>query len=331
MGGNRFSQTWLGSLPVPFPKNYLSGIDTQKRDFEEGKWSYLRGEWKFGGWWYYYLYALAVKVPLGTWLLGILAVVLSLGRSRVPERATEPPERGVPSRPYSTGWLNEFTLLLPATIVFVLVSSQTGFNRHLRYVLPCFPFLFVWISKVAQSITLGHWKVTAIGGAALVWSISSSLWCYPHCMSYFNTLAGGPANGHAHLIDSNTAWGQDLLFFRRWSNSHSNARPLYLKYYGFINAKHYGIDCRHFVPQEFADDGAGVGPRPGWYAISVHCIHDRSKEFLYFLQSQPVAVAGYSIHVYHFTLDEANRLRGILGLPRLPGDWKGTRDQESAT
>jgi len=33
------------------PKNYLSGMDLQKVDFEDGKSSYLNGEWKHGGWW----------------------------------------------------------------------------------------------------------------------------------------------------------------------------------------------------------------------------------------------------------------------------------------
>ena len=33
--------------------------------------SYLRGEWRKEGWWYYYLYGLAMKVPLGVWALAL--------------------------------------------------------------------------------------------------------------------------------------------------------------------------------------------------------------------------------------------------------------------
>ncbi len=77
-GRNRFEGTWLAHLPVPLPKNYLMGIDLQRWDFERKMWSYLRGEWRLGGWWYYYLYALAIKVPLGTWVLVLLAVGVSL-------------------------------------------------------------------------------------------------------------------------------------------------------------------------------------------------------------------------------------------------------------
>ena len=67
--GNRFSESMLGAFPVPFPRNYIAGIDRQKLDFELRMWSYLRGEWRLGGWWYYYLYASAVKLPIGTLLL----------------------------------------------------------------------------------------------------------------------------------------------------------------------------------------------------------------------------------------------------------------------
>jgi hypothetical protein len=72
--GNRFAGTWLGQIPVPLPSNYLRGVDFVKWEFEGKYWSYLNGEWRFGGWWYYYLYAMLVKEPLGTWFLALLAV-----------------------------------------------------------------------------------------------------------------------------------------------------------------------------------------------------------------------------------------------------------------
>ena len=68
---NRFNGTWLDYLPVPFPKNYLLGIDIQQQNFEDyGRPSYLRGQWRDHGWWYYYLYASLIKIPLGTLILG---------------------------------------------------------------------------------------------------------------------------------------------------------------------------------------------------------------------------------------------------------------------
>ncbi len=120
-GGNRFADSWLGNLPVPLPKNYLSGMDLQKRDFEDYRLpSYLRGEFRSKGWWYYYLYALAIKVPLGTWLLVVLAAAAGFLLRR--SSRIEPPAFG------RSAWRDEFVLLAPAVVILIFVSSQTGFS-----------------------------------------------------------------------------------------------------------------------------------------------------------------------------------------------------------
>jgi hypothetical protein len=74
--GNRFATGLIGSLPIPVPYDFLTGLDTQNADFEHyGRKSYLRGVWKDGGWWYYYIYGLLVKVPCGTWALFALVII----------------------------------------------------------------------------------------------------------------------------------------------------------------------------------------------------------------------------------------------------------------
>jgi len=159
-----------------------------------------------GGWWYYYLYALAIKVPLGTWILILLALVV-----------------GLLPLGFSATWRDELIVVAPLVVVLTLVSSQTGFDHHMRYVLPIFPFAFVWMSKVARALELGHRRIVAIGVAVLIWSVASSLWFYSHNLSYFNELVGGPTRGHAHLLDSNIDWGQDLLYLKRWLDKHAEA------------------------------------------------------------------------------------------------------------
>jgi hypothetical protein len=302
--GNRFSSTSLANLRVPLPANYLVGVDIQNLDFERRMWSYLRGEWRLGGWWWYYVYALLVKEPLGTWVLGILAVGLT-----------------VCCRGYVARWQDELVLLAPAVVVLIVVSSQTGFNHHLRYVLPALPFLFIWISKVARSLTLGHRVVTMLTMAALTWSIISSLSVFPHSLSFFNELVGGPKNGHHHLANSNTDWGQDLLYLKRWLEHHPEARPLHLSYdMPLIDPKQAGIEYVQPPIGPGSERAKGrapdeVGPHPGWYAISVNHLHGLGQEFTYFLNFEPVAMAGYSIYIYQITPREANRVRAKLGLP----------------
>jgi len=288
---NRFAGSWLSELPVPLPENYVMGIDLQKRDFERGFPSYLRGEWRTGGWWYYYLYALAIKVPLGTWMLALLAIGMGLSQ-----------------RGYAGNWRDELVLLSPIFVMLTLVSSQTGFNHHLRYILPVFPLAFIWMSKVAKAFEFGHNRLAAVVVLAIAWSVGSSLWVYPHSLSYFNELVGGPKNGDAHVLDSNIDWGQDLLYLKCWLDEHGEAEPLHLAFYGLYDAGIAGIEYTR-PPTE---------PRPGWHALSVNKIRSRSHEYEYFLRFEPVAMAGYSIYIYHVTLDEANRVRRELGMPELP-------------
>jgi len=328
--GNRFSSTCLASLPVPLPVNYLLGIDTQRWDFERKMPSYLDGEWRMGGWWSYYLVALTIKLPLGVWLLFLLAI----GASLLDER-------------YFVTWRDELVLLLPAVTILMLVSSQTGFSIHSRYILPMLPFVFVWMSKVGCCVSLKQWKIAVLTGVLLTWSVGSSLWYYPHSLSYFNELIGGPTRGHKHLLDSNIAWGQDLYFLKRWYDENPDARPFHLAYFGLIDPRMVGIEftmppAAPVAGNSPADISADAqGPLPGWYAVDVNHLQGarliaadgmgewqypawNDRDLTYFQRFQPVDRIGYSIYIYHITPDEANRVRREIGLPEI-GE---TREEE---
>lgn len=315
-GGNRFSGSCWAWLPVPLPLSYVQGIDIQKRDFEAGYYSYLAGRWSGRGWWYYYLYALAIKVPLGTWILVVLALVL-----------------GLFGPGYAASWREELVLVAPIVVVLALVSSQTGFNHHMRYVLPIFPFAFVWASKVAKVFssppaTRLRPLLAGLVVAALSGSVASSLWIYPHSLSYFNELVGGPRRGHEHLLDSNIDWGQDLLYLKQWDEAHPEAKPLKVAYSNSYPATLAGFSDERPPSGPEAYGGVppamvSVGPLPGWYAVSVNELRGRHRRYEYFLRFEPVATAGYSIYIYHITLEEANRVRRRLGLPELPAMESG--------
>lgn len=338
---NRFAGTWLGAISVPLPADFIQGIDTQRYDFERGLLpSYLRGQWADHGWWYYYLYVLLIKEPLGIWCLTVLAVAATiLGRG------------------YSVSWRDEMLILFPLISLFIVVSSQTGFSVHSRYIIPALPFLFVWISKIgrafeARPFTREQWVLATTVVAALIWLVGSSLAVYPHSLSYFNELAAilptpadasyptpmkkdeagvpstflsaGPYNGPRHLLDSNIDWGQDLFCLEGWCESHPEAQPMRVAYFGGYpldrsRVKSVGLPPIGANGEDTGNetDIATLGPLPGWYALSVNEIYSRSRQYRYFLNFQPVATAGYSIYIYHITTDEANLVRRALGLPEL--------------
>ncbi len=219
LSGNRFRETWLGELPLLVPKQYVLGLDSQKKDFEHySQPSYLRGEWKDSGWWYYYIYGLLVKVPCGTWGLFILVVARRL----------------IFSWRTANMW-DEMILLAPLLAVLVLVSSQTGFNHHLRYAFPGLGLSLIFLGQAvnfpaerfrrsdsgtnsSRPLPAGLTALSAKSAIALAaYSVISALIVYPHHLSYFNEAAGGPKNGWKHLLGSSFDWGQDLLYYFRQS------------------------------------------------------------------------------------------------------------------
>lgn len=291
---NCLSGTLLGSLPAPFPEDYILGVDIQQRDFEDiGRTSYLAGEFRDRGWWYYYLYGLTVKVPLGTWLLASIAAVGRLLR-KCPVRNLQ----------------DDLVLLLVPAMLLALVSSRTGFSQHFRYALPCLPFMFVWVGSAVVHTLSRSRQARYLATVAVVWFATSSLSIYPHSLSYFNELAGGPIGGPRHLLDSNIDWGQDLTFLRAWMRDHTDAQPIYLAYYGSLDPSLLGITTVAPFPRV-----PELGKLPnGYYAISVNLLQGApylprggasgpttrlSESVLTRLRRQPwIAGGGYSIRIF---------------------------------
>jgi hypothetical protein len=300
--GNRFAGTWLGAVPVPLPEDFVQGVDLQKWDFDRSRWSYLRGQWREEGWWYYYLYAAAIKIPLGTWCLMVMALVASVSRN------TSLRDRIHNAVPWA----------LPMIAVVLLASSQTGLNKHFRYVLPAFPCLFIGVGSVFRCGQPRIWK--AVTCLALTWSLVSSLWIYPHSLSYFNESVGGPLNGHRHLTSSNIDWGQDLLFLKHWYDRHPEARPLRVaSYLRLVRPEAAGIEATP-KPPFYSNDPAKRtdprnGPEPGWFAVDVSHLTREDGLYRFYEQWEPVARAGYSFRIYDVTQEEAAVARRRFGLP----------------
>lgn len=321
-----FRSTWLERLPVPLPDAFVRGLDEQKSLTDNPTAAYLHGQWHRGWQWYYYLYVLAVKMPLGTLALAGLALILMVGDRR-----------------YRAGAWEEGLIWLPAVAVITLISTQMrDAYASVRYILPAFPFMFLGISRVGIVLEdgwklLNRWPIAArplpaLGGAmfiigAIIGNGFSVMRVHPHELSYFNEIAGGPDRGWEHLIESNIDWGQDLLFLKRWVDQHPEARPLGLAYYGGIDPHLLGLKY-HSVPRGGAEDSPG--PHPGWYAVSVNLLFGQSirsfdqdgkyifynkDDFNYFRLMKPVGKAGYSIFVYHVTREEADRVRAQLDRP----------------
>jgi hypothetical protein len=199
----------LREVPIPVPLPYVTGVDMCTRDARSGSRSYLHGRFSSHGFWNYFLVASLIKVPLGTLALLALAAWLAVtGRVRAAGA--------------------EAFLLVPPAFLFAYFSFAFELQIGLRYLLPAFPFLFVWAGRAAAwqpaAWPPAGWRAAAwlppaspagaLVGVLVAWSAVSSFSVHPRYISYFNELVGGPRNGYSWLTDSNVDWGQDKRYVR---------------------------------------------------------------------------------------------------------------------
>jgi hypothetical protein len=323
---NCFAKTWLAPMPVPLPEQFLLGIDQQKADFEHPSPCYLRGVTQRGGWWYYYIYALVIKLPVGTMILLTMSLFCASSAKQ---------------------WRNAsdtFILFIVPITILALLSSQTALTSHSRYALPVVPFICVGASRMGTYLTRRCRLTSAIAVVALTWTCESTVFAFPHNIAYFNELVGGPLSGPSQLLDSNLAWGQDLLFLREWVSQHPQAKPMYTLVRPWIDPQLLGIrSTRPWLmppprtanidwppPIDLANRGDVPGPQPGWYVVDVNFV--RGVELLalddggavmaatqdqgnvsYLETLDPTARAGYSIYIYHLDAEAAMKVARSFG------------------
>ena len=139
--------------------------------------------------------------------------------------------------------------------------------------------------------------------------IAPTILVFPHYLSYFNIVAGGPNEGHRWLNDSNLDWGQDLPGLKEYMEK-NEIEKINLGYFGRVDPKIYGIDYT-LAKRE---------PEKGIYAISInylvgrpyYLLKDDVKELIYadldyyyaFRRHKPVDVIGHTIYIFEIVDDK---------------------------
>jgi 4-amino-4-deoxy-L-arabinose transferase-like glycosyltransferase len=159
-------------------------------------------------------------------------------------------------------------------IVYWFFSMRSSLNIGHRHVMPTYPMLFVFCGSLAAYWRMAHPVWRAIPVALVGLFAAASLWCYPHYLTYFNTIAGGPERAYHHLVDSSLDWGQDLPGMSRYlaeRRADGEDRPVYFSYFGSggrVAWRHYRIEARS-LPLAWPKDARGdLTYQPGLYAIS---------------------------------------------------------------
>jgi hypothetical protein len=136
----------------------------------------------------------------------------------------------------------------PVAVLFLAASLAHAPQIGVRHVLAAVPLLIVPASGLAASWLwrpasrgFRHWAPAALAVALLSWHVGGTVAVAPRYLQFFNEVAGGPANGHRVLTDSNLDWGQDLIRLKDWLDQHPTREELHLATFGRVDPAIYGI------------------------------------------------------------------------------------------
>ena len=264
--GEEWASRLVKLYETPMPQDWV-GFAKQLSMQAGGGPSYLFGERRMKGWWYYYFVAIAVKTPVSLWILVVSRAFLDRWIRRgipeargdatlihAPESRVREDSSGTPTFPTSirdSGRVNRSDTLIPIAIASFLVITAIGSSRNygIRYLLPLAPLTIVWISALAELKRLRRvFVLIGVVGAGIATATA-----HPYELTYFNILAGGPVGGRRILADSNLDWGQGLVGLARLQRERPKLRDLTLFYFGDTDPNNYGVVGTHYVVRAVGD------------------------------------------------------------------------------
>jgi Dolichyl-phosphate-mannose-protein mannosyltransferase len=228
-------------------EDLVDGVVAVKAHNDSGHLSYLLGEVRQTGWWYFYLVALAVKTPIPLLLAGP-AGLIALARRAWRQRDS---------------WG-----LAPLVLVVAILGFASAFSRiniGIRHVLVLYPFLALggtWaVLRASQAVRAIRQARARLAAAALLlvllgWQLSTLWRAYPDYLPYFNEAVVHPERV---LVDSDLDWGQDLYRLELRA-AQLRIRFLSLAYRGTADLAHEPLPRYRVLPPG--------DPVSGWVAVS---------------------------------------------------------------
>lgn len=277
---------------------YFKGIKMFLSHSLSGHGTFLLGKYSIIGFWYYFPLAFLIKTPITTLIFLIFSIIFF-------KKLTCPPKSQHELRPEadklekanakigrgSKDIFNEYLLIVPVVIFFGLAMLSKA-NLGLRHILVIYPFLFVFISRLA------NFKFSAFSKTIffllLLFYLISSLRIYPCYLAYFNEAIGGPKNGYKYLLNSNLDWGQDVKRLKKYLDK-NQIKEIYLDYfYDKESLDYYKINYKPLSPKDKDKKGYLV-----LNAMQLQTSRDENGNTYEWLRKEkPIEKIGYSIFVY---------------------------------
>lgn len=203
------------------PEAWLFGLAYVARN-SQARFAFLAGDYSLTGWPQFFPVAFALKTPLAVILLLPLVLALSAVQAR-----------------------RRITYRLAPALAFLAVYWAAAVTSHLnigyRHLLPTLPVTYLLIASVVPVFSRKRVLTWCMVCLLVVTQAYASFSVRPHYLTYFNPLAGGPANGHHYLVDSSLDWGQGLPALRDWLQANHRGETLHLSYFGEDEPRRIGF------------------------------------------------------------------------------------------
>ncbi|MFH1171343.1 MAG: glycosyltransferase family 39 protein [bacterium] len=278
----------LEQVPIPLYAFFRGGISVLGHSYG-GQWSFLLGQVRDLGWWYYFPVALFAKTSpsmLAAFLLVPTAFVTLVVQERKKQGRILAALRAIDHR-----WI----VYGVTPIIFFLISMNTHLNLGWRHILPIYPPLLV----LAGSLSALPWvrsrrSAVIIPLVLIAGSIATEAATYPNQIGYFSPFVGGNGNGYNILRDSNLDWGQDLKKLSTYLRQH-HAPTVAIAYYGNTELSAYLPN-----PQKLPTtaERAKTGQPHGYVALSGENLYSTSGNYDWIKAYPQIAQLGSSIFVF---------------------------------
>jgi len=305
----------LPGFPLPVPAaTHLEIYRSLREHYRLGHPSFLMGQNSDYGWWFYFPVAFALKTPLVTLLLLAASIIANL-------KSQTPTPKSITC--YLLFVICHWGPLVLFPLIYAASTLFSSVNIGYRHLLPILPFLFIFISRMANSewrivnhatrntqhascvtrhasrFTFHVLRITLY--VLLPCYLIGTLRIFPHYLAYFNLLAGGPAGGYRYLVDSNLDWGQNLWQLRDWVRENSVER-VYYAHFSPDRPQVYGVEADFLPPDPRAVSFAPFDPAPGVYAAGATVLQGvytpDVNTYAWFRAHEPLVRLGHALFVY---------------------------------
>jgi hypothetical protein len=307
---------WMASKPVLHgAAQYALGVLMVMNHVEKGHPTYWLGRVVEQGGPSYFPVVYFLKEPVAWWaLVGLGAIAGVGGAIRLRRR-----DRTWSLQSTKTWLAAHFDEVVAAgwIALYWAVSLRSALTIGVRHLLPVYPFTILLVVGLLLRLNQAlrrrgvRWA-RAAGGLMLALTagyVAETLAAFPHYLSFFNGLVGGPGHGYRYVADSNLDWGQDLGRLCGWVERRSLTQ-IELDYFGWADVPYYCGDRATPIGDTHYDDASSflrLNRSSGWLAVSATHLRYRYMgspgpvDYDWLQSYEPVTVVGHSIFVYHIT------------------------------